>query len=862
MKKTADVVLGRDDELAKTMGFLEQGASVDVVGPRASGRSTFLKTVHDRLKTRGSTVVTIHGNASLRQHPLAALQLTGVLPNADGRLPTSVPATADALAKTLLPQNAAILIDDWDDLDETSWGVVEAVRRATGTPVVLSRLLGRSARHTPTGLEASSLEHSYVVDLVPFSHDALEAVLRSHLGGDIESHTLSRIFAKSGGVVGLARNVVDAAVRDGTLSHCNGVWEAADDLWSRSLRGVLEAYLEGLDDAARDAIELLALVGIADVATARKLIAWETLESLESQGFIRFVPSGDRQLVAVTPPLLVEFFRHEPLAARRIRLTEMISERLGGKGREPQMISALSPSPAMGRESDALFVRLIQERVRSRRLVARAAWEANPITATAVDYIDALVRADAPVELLRDVLHRTDATAGSPLAQARFAVALANATAYIDRDPDAALLALSQAAAALGPYGRIIEAAAVTLQAHTREIPADFASRLEVREDDPVEVKVALWESQLLLLISLGRFSHARRIYQDFESCPDVTPTPSARALFGLALLGEGSYERALAWSTRGVEEARGLLDIDGARAHGAVASLCKLLAGDYQPVEQLLEILMAAGNPLPFPSGVSLMLANVASVIASRRGDGATAERFAEQSKRMRDQPGPLPGQASEWAEAQVLAFRGRHRDAADLIWSSSEGLWVRGARFSAALGFLVSVEIMHDDERLRVAAARAAEVGGGLLASHAALLRARQAGDPDAHVAAFDALRTAGRHGLALSALRKAAELYRGRGDARRSSATEARAKAFAASLAPRWIDTARFVATAEPLTERELEVARLVAKGLSNPEVADRLVLSVRTVESHMNRIMRKLNISSRQAVKWFIESRAVV
>jgi DNA-binding CsgD family transcriptional regulator len=226
-----------------------------------------------------------------------------------------------------------------------------------------------------------------------------------------------------------------------------------------------------------------------------------------------------------------------------------------------------------------------------------------------------------------------------------------------------------------------------------------------------------------------------------------------------------------------------------------------------------------------------------------------------------MRDEPGPLPGQASGWPEAQVLAFHGRHREASELVWAGSERLWARGARFSAALGLLIAVEIQPDDERLRVASARAAEVGGGLLASHVALLRAQEARDPDALVAAFDSLRAAGRHGLALSALRKAAELYAARGDAQRASMTEARAEAFAESLAPRWLDTARFVSKAAPLTERELEVARLVAKGMSNPEVADSLVLSVRTVESHMNRIMRKLNVSSRQAVKWFIDSRAV-
>ena len=48
---------------------------------------------------------------------------------------------------------------------------------------------------------------------------------------------------------------------------------------------------------------------------------------------------------------------------------------------------------------------------------------------------------------------------------------------------------------------------------------------------------------------------------------------------------------------------------------------------------------------------------------------------------------------------------------------------------------------------------------------------------------------------------------------------------------------------------LTEREAEVLRLIALGHTNPEIAQRLVLSVRTVESHRAHIQRKLSCSTR-------------
>jgi ATP/maltotriose-dependent transcriptional regulator MalT len=53
--------------------------------------------------------------------------------------------------------------------------------------------------------------------------------------------------------------------------------------------------------------------------------------------------------------------------------------------------------------------------------------------------------------------------------------------------------------------------------------------------------------------------------------------------------------------------------------------------------------------------------------------------------------------------------------------------------------------------------------------------------------------------------------------------------------------------------PLTRRELEVATLAAKGLSDREVAELLVVSVRTVESHLSAVYRKLAIASRRSLR---------
>jgi DNA-binding NarL/FixJ family response regulator len=50
---------------------------------------------------------------------------------------------------------------------------------------------------------------------------------------------------------------------------------------------------------------------------------------------------------------------------------------------------------------------------------------------------------------------------------------------------------------------------------------------------------------------------------------------------------------------------------------------------------------------------------------------------------------------------------------------------------------------------------------------------------------------------------------------------------------------------------LTERELEVLRLLADGLTNKEIAERLVVSYRTVQTHLYRIFSKLDVTTRSA-----------
>jgi DNA-binding NarL/FixJ family response regulator len=49
---------------------------------------------------------------------------------------------------------------------------------------------------------------------------------------------------------------------------------------------------------------------------------------------------------------------------------------------------------------------------------------------------------------------------------------------------------------------------------------------------------------------------------------------------------------------------------------------------------------------------------------------------------------------------------------------------------------------------------------------------------------------------------------------------------------------------------LTERQVEILRLLAEGLTNAEIAARLVVSVRTVDHHVSAVLQKLGVSTRR------------
>ena len=146
-----------------------------------------------------------------------------------------------------------------------------------------------------------------------------------------------------------------------------------------------------------------------------------------------------------------------------------------------------------------------------------------------------------------------------------------------------------------------------------------------------------------------------------------------------------------------------------------------------------------------------------------------------------------------------------------------------------------------------------------GGRLASaiaaHAMAVRDRDAAGIYAAAQQFEQL---GAKLSAADAAAQAAVAFEGADDRRRSVEAAAAANRLAAACGGIRTPALDLAAHPLPLTVREREIANLVAAGLSNRDIADRLTVSVRTVEGHLYRACIKLDISDREELAALIRT----
>jgi DNA-binding CsgD family transcriptional regulator len=216
-----------------------------------------------------------------------------------------------------------------------------------------------------------------------------------------------------------------------------------------------------------------------------------------------------------------------------------------------------------------------------------------------------------------------------------------------------------------------------------------------------------------------------------------------------------------------------------------------------------------------------------------------------------------------AERATGPEFGFRGPEQQLAD-AWTAvaarqpmkAAGLFRSAAAQAASTGHRITESwLWHDLMRTsgEDASARLRELADvcdsplvSARARHAAAARARGASELAAAADDFEAL---GALLLAAEAASAAAEAFGRDGDQRTATATLRRSSSLSQACEGAATPGLIRVIGAAPLSGREREIVMLAANGMSSKDIADRLFLSVRTVNNHLQHAYAKLGVTSR-------------
>lgn len=841
----------REQLLSQAVEIIEAGSSIGIVGERGSGRTTFVRRLVDNLAARGWKVLEVKGVASFSEFPLLALSLAGVDSAREARV-SAMPSVVDDLAH-LLPQPTSLLvIDDWDDLDEVSWGAISYLQSVAPIPLVITRLADRVARDTPTGLKSSTLDRLFEIRLLAMRYDELENVLQHTLGRVPDPATLSRLYTKSGGISGIAISLAEAARREGKLELKDGMWTAHGDLWSPSLNAQMESLLSVLGADQRELLEALALGAINDLESVTEAVAALELEQLEQLGLIELYPSGDRVLIGVRPPILAEYFRHTPSAARNRRLLEHYG-------------ALLDPQDAFGYDGpggDAnltpQFVRLINEQLRARTADARTAWEQSGTLAAFVTYVGRLMTSTAEATEIDDAFAAAEDLVGDEEVEVQRHVLYAEHLAYTRGEPQAAVEHLENAAPAYRAFGLILVARAAEIAADLLIVPDPLGLPDPSTPGLRPSVQSALHRARAHLHLVRGDVAQSFWHVHAFEYRSDPLSDVRAATIAGMCLIMKGDTAAVHVLAAKGLDEARRELDPIAMRAYGALSAFASMLDGRYDHVQQVLESVLPLGEPFQWPPSAQLSVMIMASIAASRQGRRKVALLRLADAESLPMPDGTIPGSARGWARTQAAAAESRLDDAVAISLETGDALWERGGRLAAATAYLAALELDPDAQLLERLRPRLEPVEAPLLRLELQYLEALIGDDAATLQDVAEQFEESGRFGLALNAYERAASAADRGGSKADAHAIRARRTRLLNALPAEGYDAVRWGPRYVDLTAREEEIALLASDGLTNQQIANELVLSVRTVESHLLRAMKKIGVDRRTMLRDYFEN----
>ena len=859
-------LVGRHDELDAFAAALAEPATRGLLihGPPGVGKTRLADECLARAEGGGRTCARATASAAAASLPLSAL--AHLLPaelGADRADPlTLFERAAAAVRERAGPEPLVLLVDDLHLLDLTSTLLLVHLVEG-GTLFLLGTVRsGQPLADALAGLWQQG--RAARVDLADLSREQVEDLLQAALDGPVAAGTAGELWTASRGNVLFLRELVLAAQAAGALRDQHGVWRLTGPLVrSARLVELVDARLRAVGGAAGELLELLALsepVGVPELAA---LAGLGPLEALERSGLVSVRADGRRQQVTLAHPLYGEVVRGRLPALTRRRLLSDHADRVAHRGarrREDPLRIASWQLDALGSADHGLLVaaaRLARYGHDFRRVerLARAALAERPGGETG------LLLGEALAEL-------------GQFAEAEEVLAAAEPVAESERQ----LVQIVGARSRNLLWGLLRPADAVAVNRAARARLTDPAAGAELLVDE-AQVLMASGHpaDSLRLLDGLGTATDLRsRVFQALFEAPALAAMGQAERALTIARQGladhlelgdqlaiahpgihlvtqvyalqeAGHVAEAAALATTGYQLATQDRSPIGRIWFTLNLGRCELLSGRPRTAQRWLAESLALCRDYHFDGPRRLVLSGLA-IAHAWLGDAGSAQRAADELDGLPEFGFIAPEQ--QLGRAWAAAAAGDLPRARALLLAAAAAARESGYRTSEAW-------LLHDAARLGGAdqvAARLEELGaaceGPRAAAYAQGARAAAAQDPAGLTAATDRFETLGAALLAAEAATAAAHAHQRSGQARAAAGLRVRAAALLEGCeearTPGLVTTAAVV----PLTRREREVALLAARGLPSKEIADRLVLSVRTVDNHLQNAYAKLGVTRRE------------
>jgi predicted ATPase/DNA-binding CsgD family transcriptional regulator len=374
-------------------------------------------------------------------------------------------------------------------------------------------------------------------------------------------------------------------------------------------------------------------------------------------------------------------------------------------------------------------------------------------------------------------------------------------------------------------------------------------------ESAPIAAQAVARRAAGALALNQGKFgralSHLEAAVELGRQRPEE-PEEQAELAMALGILSvthiaAGHYDAASTALKESLALYASLEDEWGIATAKEVLAAVAALQGDAHAAECLATEALVVHRRLGGKENIARAL-DVLGYAAAFRNEFVTAQACLEESLALRRSVVNRPATAAVLSRLGLVAYLGRHWDTAANYYRESLALAqevgddacvVRCLGQVAALAFACGVD-----------RGRVASLGCAVAHHHAAL------GLPSPPVERIAAERLASALRADLSPIGLAAAWVSGRVLSLEKAA--ALGATLLDAIAPTRATPAPNSASPERLTRREVEVAALVARGLTNRQIAEELVIAQRTVDTHVERILGKLGCVSRvQIAAWVIE-----